>query len=179
MLKVLIVSVRYGKESTGGAATSFMNIINGLRKDQNLKIKIFSRTTTNLIKKFLDPLGISYYLYFFKIYSAIKSFKPNIIITQSRIIFSAIFAAKLAKVPIVALVRDTSDVCPKHVDITKYGIACEGLESRDICYRCIDFWRSLRVLIKNKQNGWQHTISAIISSYIYKLRFFSIKLNLK
>ena len=179
MFKVLIVSVRYGKESTGGAATSFMNIINGLEKDQNLKIKIFSRSTTNLIKKFLDPLGISYYLYFFKIYSAIKSFKPNVIITQSRITFSAIFVAKLAKIPIVALIRDTSDVCPKHIDIIKYGIACTGLESRDVCYECIDFWRSLRVFIKNKPHGWQHTIRAITSNIIYKLRFFSIKLNLK
>ena len=179
MYKVLIASVRYGKESTGGAATSFMNIINGLKKDQNLNIKIFSRTTSNLIKKFLDPLGISYYLYFFKIYSAIKSFKPNIIITQSRITFSTIIAAKLTKIPIVALIRDTSDVCPKHVDIIKYGIACEGLESKDICYKCIDFWRSLRVLIKNKPYGWQHTIRAITSNIIYKLRFFSIVLNLK
>ncbi len=179
MVRVLIVSVRYGKESTGGAATSFMNIINGLKKDQDLKIKIFSRSTTNLIKKFLDPLGISYYLYSYKIYSTIKSFKPNIIITQSRITFSAIFAAKLAKIPIIALIRDTSDVCPKHVDIIKYGIACPGLESRDICYKCIDFWRSLRVLIKNKPHGWQYTIPAIISNIIYKLRFFSIMLNLK
>lgn len=179
MVKVLIVSLRYGKESTGGAATSFMNIINGLKKDQNLEIKIFSHTTTNLIKKFLDPLGISYYLYFYKIYFAIKSFKPNIIITQSRITFSAIFAAKLAKIPIVALIRDTSDVCPKQIDIIKYGIACIGLESREICYKCIDFWRSLRVLIKNKPHGWQHTILAITSNIIYKLRFFSIKLNLK
>jgi len=179
MFKVLIVSVRYGKESTGGAATSFMNIINGLKKDQSLKVKIFSRTTTNLIKKFLDPLGISYYLYFYKIYSTIKSFKPNIIITQSRITFSAILAAKLAKIPIIALIRDTSDVCPKHVDIIKYGIACGGLENRDICYKCIDFWRSLRVLIKNKPHGWQHTIRAITSNIIYKVRFFSIKLNLK
>ena len=179
MYKVLIVSVRYGKESKGGAATSFMNIINGLKKDQNLNIKIFSRSTTNLIKKFLDPLGISYYLYLYKIYSAIKSFKPNIIITQSRITFSAIVAAKLAKIPIVALIRDTSDVCPKQIDIIKYGIACLGLESREICYKCIDFWRSLRVLIKNKPHGWQHTIRAITSNIIYKLRFFSINLNLK
>lgn len=179
MIRVLVVSVRYGKDFTGGAATSFMNIIESLKKDKNLKIKIFSRSTTNLIKKFLDPLGISYYLYFFKIYSSIKSFKPDIIITQSRIAFSAIFAAKLAKIPIVALIRDTSDVCPKHIDIIKYGIACKGLESMDICYKCIDLWRSLRVLIKNKPRGWQHTIFGITSNIIYKLRFFSIKLNLK
>ena len=179
MVRLLIVSLQYGKVSTGGAATSFMNIINGLKNNQNLQIKIFSRTTTNLIKKFLDPLGIGYYLYLYKIYSTIKNFKPNIIITQSRITFSAIYAAKLAKVPIVALIRDISDVCPKHMDITKYGTACIGLESRDICYKCIDFWRSLRVLIKNKPQGWQHTIHAIISSIVYKLRFFSIKLNLK
>ncbi|MFX0048771.1 MAG: glycosyltransferase [Candidatus Hermodarchaeota archaeon] len=179
MIRVLIVSVRYGKDSTGGAATSFVNIINSLKTDQNLKIKIFSRSTANLIKKFLDPLGIGYYLYFFKIYSAIKSFKPDIIITQSRIAFSAICSAKLAKIPIIALIRDTSDLCPKHIDIIKYGTACKGLESRNICYKCIDFWRSLRVLIKNKPQGWQHTIFAITSNIIYKLRFFSIKLNLK
>ena len=62
MFKVLLVSVRYWKESLGGAATSFMNIINCLKMDLNLKIKIFYYTTTNLIKKFLDFLGISYYL---------------------------------------------------------------------------------------------------------------------
>ena len=109
MIKVLVVSVRYGKESTGGAATSFMNIINGLKMDQNLEIKIFSRTTTSLIKKILDPLGISYYLYIFKIYSVIKRFKPNIIITQSRITFSTIFAAKLTK-PAESSERSVSNV---------------------------------------------------------------------
>ena len=179
MFRVLIVSLQYGKESTGGAATSFMNIINGLKNDQNLQIKRFSRTTTNLIKKLLDPLGIGYYLYFYKIYSTIKSFKPNIIITQSRITFSTILAAKLAKIPIVAIVRDNSDVCPKHIDIIKYGISCPGLKNRDVCYRCIEYWRTLRVLIKNRPKGWQHTIRAPISSIIYKLRFFSVKLNLK
>jgi len=39
-----------------------MNIINGLKIDLNLKIKIFSHKTTNLFKKCLDFLGISYYL---------------------------------------------------------------------------------------------------------------------
>jgi len=179
MFKVLIVSVRYGKESTGGAAASFMNIVKSLKKDQKLKIKIFSRSTTKLNKKLLDPLGVSYYLYSHKIFSAIKSFKPNIIITQSRITFSAILAAKLAKIPIIALIRDTSDVCPKHIDIIRYGIACNGLTSREICYMCIDYWRSLRVFIKNRPNGWQHTFRAITSNIVYKISFTFLKFNLK
>ena len=41
MIRVLIVSVRYGKDFTGGAATSFMNIIESLKKDKNLKIKTY------------------------------------------------------------------------------------------------------------------------------------------
>ena len=62
MFMVLMVSVRFWKESLRGATTSSLNIINGLKMDLNLKIQIFSHTTTNLIKKLLDFLGISYYL---------------------------------------------------------------------------------------------------------------------
>ena len=62
MFMVLMVSVRFWKESPRGATTSSLNIINGLKMDLNLKIQIFSHTTTNLIKKLLDFLGISYYL---------------------------------------------------------------------------------------------------------------------
>jgi len=108
MFKVSMLSVRYGKKSMGGAATSFMNIIYGSKKDQNLKIKIFSRTTTNLIKKFLVPIGISYYLYY--------------------------YTAKVAKIPIVALIHHISDVCPKYIDVIKYGIAWKGLEGRVILH---------------------------------------------
>ncbi len=51
---LFMISIRFWKESRGGATTNFMNIFNGL--------KIFFHTITNSIKNFLEFLGISYFL---------------------------------------------------------------------------------------------------------------------
>jgi len=57
-----MIIIRYWKEFQRGAIISFMKIANSLNTDQNLKKKIISRMTTNLIKKYFDFLGINYYL---------------------------------------------------------------------------------------------------------------------
>lgn len=179
MIRVLIVSVKYGKKSTGGAAKSFVNILQGLVKIQNINIKMYAKTSSKLIKKILDPSGFSYFLYLPLIIRAIKKFRPNVIITQSRIAFSATLAARISKVPIITLIRDVSDICPKYLDIIAYGKACNGLENRSICYQCINYWRSLRVLIGNKPRGWQYSFRALSSTIRYKIRYYASFLNLK
>ena len=150
MIRLLIISVKYGKKSTGGAAKSFINILRGLSQLQNIKVQIYSKTSTGVIKKVFDSFGFSYFLYLPLIIRQIKRFKPHLIMTQSRIAFSATLAAKITNVPIITLIRDVSDICPKHIDIVAYGKGCKGLENRNICYHCINYWRSLRVIIGNK-----------------------------
>ena len=69
-------------------------------------------------------------------------------------------------------------MCPKHIDIIGYGEACPGLKNKKTCNDCINYWRSLRVLIGNKAQGWQYSLSSEISTIIYKFRYFICKINL-
>ena len=154
MIKTLVVTVPYKKDSTGGAAKSFLNIFNGLKETNLLQLKILELKTNKMISRFLNPLGIGYFVFIPKILKTINKFKPNIIITQSRISFSAIFSASIKKIPIINIVRDNSDACPKNIDIIGYGKACPGLKNKKTCYSCINNWSTLRVLIGNKSPGW-------------------------
>lgn len=95
MIKILVVTVPYEKTSAGGAAKSFLNIFNGLKENKEFQLKILALNTNKLIKKFLNPLGVGYFVFIPKILKIINKFKPNIIITQSRITFPAIASANI------------------------------------------------------------------------------------
>lgn len=178
MIKILLVTIPYEKTSTGGAAKSFLNIFNGLKENKEFQLKILALNTNKLINKFLNPLGLGYFVFIPKILRKINKFKPDVIITQSRITFPAIASANIKKIPIISIVRDTSDVCPKRVDIIGYGKACPGLKNKTTCNNCINYWRSLRILIGNKAQGWQYSLSSYISTVIYKFRYFVCQINL-
>jgi len=179
MKKVLLVTHTDKKGIIGGAEKSFENLAKALKRVEGYEVDDYKGYTGNLISKILGRLGIDYYLLIPFIIFKIKKFKPHIIITQTRISFAAIICALLTKVPIINIVRDTSDFCPKYVDIVKYEESCSGLESRSICYNCIKNWRSLRVLIGNKSVGWEYSLKASLSIIYYKIRYLFCKINLK
>ena len=178
MITILVVTVPYNKTSAGGAAKSFLNIFNGLKEIDILQLEILELKTNKMISRFLNPLGLGYFVFIPKILKRINKFKPNIIITQSRISFSAIFSASIKKIPIINVVRDNSDICPKHIDIIGYGKACPGLRNKKTCYSCINYWRTLRVLIGNKSPGWEYTLTSYFSTITYKIRYFACRINL-
>jgi len=92
--------------------------------------------------------------------------------------FVTILASKLANLPVITIIRDSYDICPKHVDIIKYGVACQGLENKKTCDKCIEYWRSLRILINNKPPGWNKSFEATYTTILYKLRYFVCRFNL-
>ena len=178
MIKVLLVLPNNKRGALGGAEKSIINISNGLKKKRDIQIEYYYVMIRFLFQKILDRIGFGYYFFVPKIFFAIKKFKPDIIITQSRISFAATIAAKLNKKPIINIVRDSSDFCPKFVDVIDYGKACPKIKSRKTCYNCIRNWRSLRVLIGNKPKGWEYSFRATLSNIVYMIRYFSCKLNL-
>jgi len=179
MTRILVVSFPYDKKTAGGAAKSFVNIIHGLNKHQNIEIKLLSMAFPPRLNRMFHNYGIGYFFYLPKILKAINRFKPNIIFTQTGWAFVSIIAARLKGIPIINIIRDISLFCPKHVDIIAFGKACPGLKSRKICFTCMDYWRSLRVLIGNKPINWQYSLRAALNSIGYKFRYFTCKINLK
>jgi len=178
MIRILTVTFYYKKGASGGAGNSLLGIIDGLSESNKFKIESLFFIKKKNLKRFYNPLGIGYYIFIPKIIKKINKFKPQLIITQTGLGPPSIIVAKIKRIPIISIIRDPSLFCPKHVDIISYGRACNGLESRKICYDCINFWRTLRVLIGNKPTGWNYTLKALFSTIGYKLRFFFCKLNI-
>ena len=175
MIKILAVSFHYDIRATGGAAKSFLNIIEGLNRNKNFHVE---RLSIKPIKKILNPLGLSLYLNIPKILKSIKKVKPDIIITQTSPAFATIIAARIMKKPLINIVRDPHLICPKYVNIIDYGVACKELKNKKTCFNCIDYWRTLRVIIGNRQKGWQYSFKASFASIGYKFRYNICKFNL-
>jgi glycosyltransferase involved in cell wall biosynthesis len=175
MIKILTVGFYYTKESTGGAAKSFLNIVENLKSVKEFDVESF---TLKNKRRRLNPFGIVLYLYFPKILRKVNKFKPHIIITQTGAAFSSILTSRIKKIPIINIIRDTHLICPKYVDIIEYGVSCKALIDKKTCYKCINYWRSLRILIGNRPNNWQKSYKAIISTISYKIRYFICKINI-
>jgi len=175
MIKILIVSFYYTQKSPGGAAKSFLNITENLKSIKELELEFLNLKD---IKKSLNPLGISHYFYFFNVLRRVNRFKPHIILTQTSAAFGSILASRVKKTPIINIIRDSHLICPKHNDIIEYGVSCKGLIDRNTCYNCINYWRTLRVLIGNKSINWQYSYKAVISTIGYKLRYLICKINI-
>ena len=175
MIKILTVSFYYTNESKGGAAKSFLNIVENLKSVKEFDVESF---TLKIKRRLFNPFDILLYLSFTKILLKINKFKPQIIITQTGAAFSTIFAARIKKIPVINIIRDTHLICPKKADIIDYGVSCKALIDKKTCYKCINYWRSLRILIGNRPNGWQKNYKANISTIGYKIRYFICKLNI-
>ncbi|MBY8989953.1 MAG: glycosyltransferase family 4 protein [Candidatus Lokiarchaeota archaeon] len=178
MIKILLILPRLKNKGIGGAEKSILNISLGLKKTEDFQIEYYFGKPNLIYQKIFKRISLENYVLIPKILLTIKKIKPDIIITQTRISFAATIAAKLCQIPIINIVRDSSDFCPKFVDIIGYGKACPRIENRKICYDCIRKWRSLRVLIGNKPKEWEHSLKASISNLAYMIRYFSCKLNL-
>jgi len=175
MVKILTVSYGYGKRDIGGAAKSFLNIISALKKTKNFQIEILYLKP---FKQFSSLYGIVFFLYVPKILKKINKIKPNIILTQTSPALPTIIASIIKKIPVINIIRDIHLICPKYVDVIDYGKRCKGLKHRKICYNCINYWRSLRVFIGNKPNGWQFSFKASLKTIGYKIRYFLCKFHL-
>ena len=135
MIKILTFTFYYKKNSAGGAAKSFLNIVDGLKKHGNFQIQnVFFRLNKNL-KKFLNATGIGFNIFIPKIIKIIRAFKPHLILTQTRIALPSIISANIMNVPVINIIRDTTLACPKYINIVDYGKSCSGLKSRKICFK--------------------------------------------
>jgi len=179
MIRILFISARYTFNSPGGSAKSFLNIYNGIKNKNGFEIQLlnYGLNRRSSIKIF-DFFSFLPYALNVKFLYKIKKFKPDLIISQGIISYPAIIAARIYKVPIINIIRDISTICPKRLDIIKYGETCKGLESKKVCYDCINLWRTLCVLIGEKPKNWPESNKGMFSSIFYKLRYFICKLNL-
>ena len=155
MIKILTITFHYEARTAGGASKSFLKIIEGLKQSNEFKIEALTFSIRKNLVKLYKPFGIGYFAYIPKIVKKINNFKPSIIITQTALALPSIISGKIKKIPVINIIRDTSLICPKYLDIIDYGNSCPGLKSKKICYSCIDNWRTLRVLLGNKPKGWQ------------------------
>jgi len=171
-INILIVTT---PETKGGAFKSLINIVESLKSVKDFNIEILTQKIKN---KYLKVFGIDSYLSSLKIIRKILKFKPNVIITQLGIAFPTVIISKIKKIPVINIIRGTSEFCPKYVDIVDYGKSCSGLSSRRECFKCIEYWRSLRVLIGNKRKGWEYSLASSISNILYKIRYFICRFNL-
>ena len=171
-MNILIV-VSYNNK--GGASKSIMNITNSLKEIKNIQIKILSQKIQN---KLLSSISLDSYLSIPNIIINILKFKPDIIITQDGIAFPAILVSKIMKIPVIHIIRSTSDFCPKYVDVIGYGKACSGINNKKQCFKCINNWRTLRILIGNRLKGSEHSIKTSLINVLYKIRYFICSFNL-
>lgn len=159
----------------GGASKSITNIVNTLRDIKSIQIKILTQKFRN---KFLKSLDLDSYVLIPRIIRNISKFKPDIIITQDRIAFPTILISKIMKIPVIYIIRSPTEFCPKWVDIVEYGKACSGINKRKKCFKCINKWRTLRVLIGNRPKGMEYSIKTSLLNVFFKIRYFICVFNL-
>jgi glycosyltransferase involved in cell wall biosynthesis len=179
MIKILTFTFHYTKSSFGGAAKSFLNIIEGLNKYGHFQIQNVFFKVKPIYKRFLNASGLGYLIFIPKIIQKIKRFKPHIIITQADIAFPSIISSSLMKIPIVNIIRDPTLICPKDIDIVSYGKSCSGLKNRKTCFNCINDWRTLRNFLEIGVKGKEQSLKTTIATIYYKVRYFITRFNLK
>jgi len=159
----------------GGASKSITNIVNSLRDIKGIQIKVLTQKFRN---KLLKSLDLDAYILIPRIIKNISKFKPNIIITQDRIAFPTILISKIMKIPVIYIIRSPTEFCPKYVDVVNYGKACSGINNRRQCFKCINKWKTLRILIDNRPKGSEYSIKASLLNVFFKIRYFICLFNL-
>ena len=174
-MKILIIAGYSGNKNIGGSFKSLLNIVNSLKAENNINVKVLKQKFEN---KVLKSIGLESYVLIPKFIKTIIKFNPDVVITQDTMAFPAIVASKLTKKPVIHIIRSTSDFCPKYVDIIGYGKVCEGINNRKQCFKCIDKWRTLRILIGNRLKGSEYSIRTSLVNVLYKIRYFVCLSNL-
>jgi glycosyltransferase involved in cell wall biosynthesis len=135
------------------------------------------RTPFNKLNSLIKNLKVNQYFSFFSITREIKRFKPDIIIVQRDLTFSAMLAGLLKKIPVVNIIRDGMSLCPKDID-TRGFKNCSSVLSRNECWKCIEKWRTLRILLGDKPKGFNRTLGSAFYTVYYKFKYFVTKFYL-
>jgi len=196
-LKILFVDQNFDSLNIGGAFKSNYAIIKEFTKNPNLEIRVLARKTNILKKKQLSSkqitpilktpskrinsmikfFQINQYFSFFPIFKEIKKFKPNVIIVQRDLTFSTLLVGFLKKIPIVNIIRDPMNLCPKFIDITDGFSNCSEFLIRKNCWNCINRWRTLRVILLDKPRGFDHSLHSHVLTVYYKFLYFLTKFH--
>jgi len=180
-LRVLFIDQNFDPKNIGGAFKSNFAIINELTKHPNFHIRILARKTKNFERnkfsaKQIKPIIRT--LSFIPIIREIKEFKPDVIIVQRDLTSAALFAGFLKRIPVINVIRDPMMLCPKFVDIIDGFHNCSESITRKKCWKCINRWRTLRVVLLDKQIGFEHSLKSQLHTIYYKLFYYITKIQL-
>ena len=180
-MRVLFIDQNFDPKNIGGAFKSNFAIINELTKHPNFHIRILERKTKNYERnkfsaKQINPIIRT--LSFVPIIKEIKRFKPDVIIVQRNLTSAALFAGFLKSIPVINVIRDPMMLCPKFVDIIDGFNNCSESITRKKCWKCINRWRTLRVVLLDKQIGFQHSLKSQLYTIYYKIFYYVTKIQL-
>ncbi|MFX1444099.1 MAG: glycosyltransferase [Promethearchaeota archaeon] len=191
-MRLLYIDHNFDVTSIGGAFKSSYAIISEFSKNSENKILVLAENTMNISQKnleirqlplilrmpsrklnyFINLLKFNIYLNFFTILRSIKKFKPDFIIVQRELSLPTILAGFFKKVPVVNIIRDAMWFCPKYIDIRKGFENCDEKVSRNVCWNCINRWRTFRIALLDKPKGSEHSLQAIFSTIYYKINYY-------
>jgi len=198
-LRILFIDQNFDATNIGGAFKSNYAIINEFVKNPEFDVSVLASKTDSYIKKknfsakpihpilkaplkrlnsLIKTLGINQYFSLFSILREISQFKPDIIIVQRDLTFTAILAGFLKRVPVINIIRDGMGFCPKDID-TKGFKNCSIYLSKKECWECINRWRSVRILLNDKPKGSNKTLMSGFYTVYYKMQYLFTKLYLR
>ncbi|MBD3338487.1 MAG: glycosyltransferase [Candidatus Lokiarchaeota archaeon] len=198
-MKLLYIDQKFDTSSVGGAFKSSYELITELRKNKNYDIVVLASRARPTLKKRLKVkqiptllrvgnkklmdlikyLKFNEYLSFLPILLEVYRYKPDLIIVQRNLTSIAMIVGFLTKVPVINIIRDPMGLCPKNIDIISAYNNCIKPINRSICWECINRWRTLRILLKDKPKGWNYSLSAAFYTLHYKISYFLTKIYLR
>ena len=196
-MRILFIDQNFNVNNIGGAFKSSFAIINEFIQNPEFNISVLAtkaremktnnfivkeikfnlKTPSKKLSSLIKYLKINQYLSIFAVLREIKRFKPNIIIVQRNLTFPTILAGFLRKIPVINIIRDAMEFCPKAID-TRGFKNCTSLLEKKECWECINKWRTLRILLEDKPKESHKTISSSFYTIYYKTQFFFTKLYL-
>ena len=196
-MKILFIDQNFDSTNIGGAFKSNFAIINELIKNPGLEVSVLATKAKgierkNFSAKQIKPLlksplkkmnslikffKINQYFNVIPIFKAIRKFKPNVVIVQRDNILSTILAGFLLKVPVINIIRDAMEFCPKNID-TRGFKNCSVILTRKECWECINRWRTLRIILEDKPKGSHKTLISSFFTVYYKIQYFFTKISL-
>lgn len=187
-MKILFIDQNFDATNIGGAFKSNYAIINEFIKDPMFEVSVLATKARNVKNKYfsvkrITPIlnfpskKINQYFNFLPIFKEVKKFKPNVIIVQRDNTFSALLTGFLLKVPVINIIRDAMEFCPKNID-TKGFRNCSIKLSKNECWECIHRWRTLRISFEDKPKGSNKTLRSSFYTVFYKIQYFFTKVHL-
>ena len=196
-MKILFIDQNFDATNIGGAFKSNYAIIKEFIKNPMLEVSVLATKARNLrnnnfsvkqitpilnspskkINSLIKMFKINQYFNLLPIFKEVKRFKPNVIIVQRDNTFSALLTGFLLKVPVINIIRDAMEFCPKNID-TKGFRNCSIKLSKKECWECIHRWRTLRMFFEDKPKGSHKTLRSSFYTIYYKVQYFFTKIKL-